>query len=376
MTSPVQRVGIEEEEQRSEWISELARMKLSGVCDDDMVNAVLKEVGQIDVEEAVLPEPRAGELLIKVMACGVCGTDVHIFSGGKGAADNPLPIVLGHEFSGIVEKVGIGVPDIKAGDRVSIDPNVLCGHCYYCLNGIGHFCENMIGIGTLINGGFSQYCVVPFRSAYRISDSTSFVEGAMAEPLACCLHGIEMCNISSGDDVVIIGGGMIGLLMVQLAKIQGAGRIVLVEPVEKKRSLGQKLGADICIDPVKCDVGESLRNAGINRVSVVIECVGKPSTIQTAIEIAGKKSTVMIFGLTHPDETIDVKPFDLFRNEIEVKSSFINPYTISRAIALIDSKKIDVKSMIADCVPLKRLVSILSDESLRAEGKYIVEPWA
>ena len=115
--------------------------------------------------------------------------------------------------------------------------------------------------------------------------------------------------------------------------------------------------------------------AGITRVSVVIECVGKPGTIEQAIEIAGKKSVVMIFGLTHPDETITIKPFELFRKEIDIKSSFINPYTIGRAISLINAKKIDVTSMIAQCIPMDRLVEVLSDDSVRTEGKFVVEPW-
>ena len=340
-----------------------------------MKSAVLKSTGNLVVENIDIPEPNTDELLIKVMACGICGTDVHIYNGGKGAADNPFPIVLGHEFSGIVEKTGSLSTGFKVGDRVSIDPNVLCGYCYYCLNGIGHFCENMIGIGTKINGGFSQYCTVPFRAAYHIADSTSFIEGAMAEPLACCLHGIEMCNINPGDDVAVIGGGMIGLLMLQLAKIKGTGRIVLIEPVEKKRDLGLKLGADLCINPGTNDVNSIIKAAGIDRVSVVIECVGKPATIHTAIEIAGNKSVVMIFGLTHPDETIEVKPFELFRKEIEIKSSFINPYTISRAIALIDAKKVDVTSMIVESVSPEKLETILRDDNKRSEGKFIVEPF-
>ena len=339
-----------------------------------MKSAVLRKIKEIAVEDREIPQPGAGEVLLRVMACGVCGTDVHIFEGGKGAGDSPLPIVLGHEFSGVVEKTGPGAEGFAPGDRVCVDPNVLCGHCYYCLNGIGHFCENMIGIGTMVSGGFAEYCVVPSRAAYRLADGVSFAEGAMAEPLACCLHGMDMCNIAAGDCVVIIGGGMIGLIMVQLAGIYGAARVALIEPVAAKRELGGKLGADICIDPLAADAGAALKDAGMLRVNTVIECVGRPSTIMQAIEIAGKKSVVMMFGLTKPEEAIEVKPFELFRKEIELKSSFINPYTIGRAVTLINQKRVDVASMVAGHIPLERLAEVLSSDDLRNRGKYIVKP--
>ena len=142
------------------------------------------------------PTPKEDEVLIKVKACGICGTDVHIFHGDEGAAATPTGTVLGHEFAGEVESVGRDITDIKPGDRVCVDPNKLCNDCYYCKSGIGHFCENITGIGTTVNGGFAEYCVVPRSQVYKFSDNTTFEEAAMTEPLACCLHGIDMCNIS------------------------------------------------------------------------------------------------------------------------------------------------------------------------------------
>ena len=138
----------------------------------------------------------AGEVLIKVMACGICGTDVHIFHGDEGAAPTPAGTVLGHEFAGVVEAIGDGVKDVAVGDRVCVDPNKLCNECYFCKSGIGHFCEDMIGIGTTVNGGFSEYCVVPQSQVYKIADTTTCEMAALTEPVACCVHGIDMCNIS------------------------------------------------------------------------------------------------------------------------------------------------------------------------------------
>ena len=340
-----------------------------------MKSAVLKSVFKLEIEERDIPTANPGELLVKVMASGICGTDVHIYEGDKGSAEVEFPIVLGHEYSGVVEQVGAEVKGFKPGDRVCIDPNVLCGYCYYCLNAIGHFCENMTISGIMLDGGFGQYAVVPCRAAYHIADDVSYEAGAMAEPLACCIHAIDMCNIAAGDSVVVMGGGLIGLLMVQLARLNGAAKVVLIEPAEAKRAFGVKLGADICIDPMTEDVRDVLDKVGISRVNTVIECVGKPQTIELAIEIAGKKSVVMMFGLTKPEETVSIRPFEIFRKEVEIKSSFINPYTIGRAVGLINEKKIDVTSMIAEVVPFERLEAVLSDEELRSRGKFLLAPW-
>ncbi len=340
-----------------------------------MKSAVFYGKGDLRIEEIAKPTPRADEVLIKVMACGICGTDVHIFHGDEGAAATPAGTVLGHEFSGIVEAVGEGVKSVAVGDRVCVDPNKLCGECYYCKSGMGHFCENMIGIGTTVNGGFSEYCAIPETQVYKIADSTSFEAAAMTEPLACCVHGIDMCNINTGSTVAVIGGGMIGMLMLQLAKISGAGKLIMIEPVSEKREIAKRLGADITIDPFAGDVTAALASLGIERISTVIECVGKPSTMQEAIDIAGKNSTVMLFGLTAPNDVLPIKPFEIFKKEIVIKASFINPYTQKRALELIDGGKIDVSSIVYGKEALEKLSEILNDGALRAKGKFIIKPW-
>lgn len=337
-----------------------------------MKAAVFYKKHDLKIEEIKKPEPGPGEVLIKVMACGICGTDVHIFEGDEGAAATPAGTVLGHEFSGSIEKTGEGVTAFREGDRVCVDPNKLCGKCEYCRAGIGHFCDSIIGIGTTVNGGFSEFAVVPESQVYKIADTTSFSEAAMCEPVACCLHGIDLCKITPGDAVAVIGCGMIGMIMLQLAKNSGAAKIIAIEPEASKREKAKELGADIVIDPVNENSGEVIKNNGIDRVAVVIECVGRPGTMEEAIRIAGKKSTVMFFGLTAPDETISVKPFEIFKKEIEIKASYINPYTQGRALALIDGKKIDVSSMVKT-EPLLALPEILADRNKRS-AKIVICP--
>ena len=339
-----------------------------------MKAAVFYEKGKLCVEDIEIPRAKRGEVVVKVMACGICGTDVHIYHGDEGAAKTPAGTVLGHEFAGIVTEVGEGVKSIKVGDRVCVDPNVLCNECYYCMSGIGHFCENMTGIGTTVNGGFAEYCAVPESQAYKFSDNTTYEMAAMTEPVACCVHGIDLCNIKPGDTVAVIGGGMIGLIMLQLAKISGAGKLILIEPVAEKREIGKTLGADITIDPIGENVKERLATLGIERISTVIECVGKVATMKQAIDIAGKYSTVMMFGLTAPGDEMPIKPFEIFKKEITLKASFINPYTQRRALELIDNGKIDVQSMIYATRPLSDLENILKDGELRKKGKFIITP--
>ncbi len=339
-----------------------------------MKSAVFYGRHHLKIEEHDMPVMGPHDVLIKVKACGVCGTDVHIYEGDKGAAEVTPPTILGHEFSGVIEEVGAEVINYKPGDRVCIDPNCYCGACEPCRNGAAHFCEHMTGYGTTVNGGFAEYCAVDERQIYLLGDHTSFEQGAMAEPVACCLHGLDMCEIQPGHQVVVIGGGMIGLLMLQLAKLAGAAKTALLEPVESKREVARKLGADVCIDPLGQDVKSELKAAGLTWVNTVIECVGRPSTIEQAIDIAGNKAVVMMFGLTKPEEEIAVKPFQIFQKELVLKASYINPYTQKRALDLIDTGRLDVTSMICEVCGLEKLEEILRDPKVRANGKYVISP--
>ncbi len=346
------------------------------LTEEDKIMKAARFYNKFDLRVEDLPEPQVGEndVLIKVHACGICGTDMHIFDGDEGAAATPSGTVLGHEFSGEILKVGSAVTDFKVGERVCVDPNKLCGKCRFCKGGIGHFCEHITGIGTTVNGGFSEMCCVPESQCYKIPDSLSYEEAAMTEPVACCLHGIDLCRIRHGDTVAVIGAGMIGLIMTQLAKLAGACNIIVIEPVESKRVHAKKLGADIVLDPNGADIPEVLAKLGITQIDVVIECVGRISTLETAIKIAGKYSTVMMFGLTKPNDELSIKPFEIFKKEITLKASYINPYTQQRALDLISSRRIDVSSMIYEKIPLKELPEVLADKDRRRLGKFIVTP--
>lgn len=339
-----------------------------------MRSAVFYGKHDLRIEEQETPKVGPNDVLIQVKACGVCGTDVHIYEGDKGAAEVTPPTILGHEFSGVIAQVGENVTKYHPGDRVCIDPNCYCGACDFCREGIAHYCQSMKGYGTTVNGGFAQYCSVNEKQVYLLGENTTFEQGAMTEPVACCLHGMDMCEIQPGSTVVVIGGGMIGLLMLQLARLAGAVKVALLEPVEGKWEVARKLGADVCINPLKEDVKQRLAESGMTWVNTVIECVGRTATIEQAIDIAGNKAVVMMFGLTKPDDAISVKPYEIFKKELVLKSSYINPYTQARALKLIDSGRLDVSSMVYEVCGLESLEDVLAKPELRANGKYIIDP--
>ena len=339
-----------------------------------MKSAVFLGKQNIQVLEREIPKPGPGEVLIKVMACGVCGSDVHIFDGDQGSTSTVPPQVQGHEFSGVVVETGSEVTSCKVGDRVCVDPADNCNECYYCANGMMGHCENMGAIGTNIDGGFSQYCKVPGRLIHHLADDVTFIQGAMAEPLACCINGADRSDIKVSDNVVIYGGGMIGLLLLQLAKLKGAANVVLVEPVETKRKMAEQLGATFTVDPRAENVKDALLAHGLKHIQVVIETCGLKSTSEEAIDIVDRRGTVVLFAVTKVDSGIDLKTYQLFQNELTIKGSYCSPYDMGRAVELLNAHRIDVTTMLAGTKPLEGLVEVLSDPKVRAQGKWAILP--
>ncbi len=337
-----------------------------------MKAAVYHGPHDLRVEEVPVRELKDNEVLIQVKYCGVCGTDMHIFNGDGGSFEVNPPLIPGHEFSGVVAKVGSAVTTVKEGDRVSADPNDMCGECYFCKNAMQHFCTNNIGVGTTVDGGFAEYVIMREKQVYKFAGNLSFKEAAMAEPISCCLHGIDLCNIKSGCTVLVMGGGPIGMIMMQLAKNAGAARVIMSEPVEEKRELALKLGATKTINPVEEDV-QAVLSEYCENVDVVIECVGNIHTQEDAVKFAGKGATVMYFGLASPEESYPLKPDDVFKKELTITSSFINPYTFERAIRVLESGTIELESLITNVVPLDDIVDVFTKPEYRRAGKAMIK---
>ncbi|WP_026487245.1 zinc-dependent alcohol dehydrogenase family protein [Caldanaerobius polysaccharolyticus] len=311
-----------------------------------MKAAVFNGPGDIVVSDIPEPDIGDGDVLIKVKACGVCGTDLHVYHGGEGSAPVNPPVVLGHEFSGEVVKVGHGVKTLKPGDRVAVDPNIYCGECEYCRTGKKELCERLKAIGVNYNGGFEEYCAVPAKQVYRLPDTVDFVSGAMMEPLACCIHGMDLAEVKAGDTVLVLGGGAIGLIMMQLARLSGAAKVVVSEPVEMRRSLALKLGADVVVNPIENDLKAALSISGISGADVVIECVGSKVTARQAFDVAKKGGRIVLFGVAAVNDEVVLKPFDVYQKQLTIKGSFINPDTNYRAVELLGSGRINVKDLV------------------------------
>ena len=324
---------------------------------------------------ADLPTPHAGpgELVLRNQVCGVCGTDVHIYHGEPGSADVNPPVVLGHEYSGEVVEVGEGVTGFAVGDHVTVDPNIYCGHCAYCQNGKKQLCPSMEAIGVTRDGGFAQYSLIPASQAFKLEPTVPWEAAAMAEPLACCLHGIDLAGIQVGDKVCVVGGGAIGLLMVQLAKLSGASQIVLSEPNEKRRQVGLQLGANAAIDPTRPDAQEAFAQVLGGGANVVIECVGNVPAVKSAFQFAGKGATVLLFSVPKVDATFDLPLFDVYKKELTIKGSFVNPDTHARAVALINSGKVDFDPIITHRFTLDQLPEAIAMQMSDASIKVVVE---
>lgn len=326
--------------------------------------------GSFEVREAEMPRAGRGEVVIENMVCGVCGTDVHIFHGEPGSADVNPPVVLGHEYAGVVTEVGEGVTSLKPGDHVTVDPNIYCGKCRYCHNGKKQLCERMEAIGVTRNGGFEEYSLVPESQAFRLEDSLPLEFGAMAEPVACCLHGIDRAEIRAGDTVCVVGGGAIGLIMVQLAKLSGAAQVLLSEPNEKRRQAGLSLGAAAAIDPTDySSMGSYLETA-----DVVIECAGNTPAVKSAFKYAKKGANIVLFSVPRVDSTFDLPLFDVYKKELTVKGSFVNPDTHQRAVDLLNAGKLDFSRIITHRFPLDQLPEAIAMQMSDQSIKVIVCP--
>ena len=319
-----------------------------------MKAAVLHSVGDIRFED--VPEPTIGDkdVLVRVKACGVCGTDVHFYHGEWTVN---MPLIPGHEFSGQVAEVGRDVNIVSVGDRVSVDPNVVCGVCKNCRRtDRNYLCSNIRAIGVDVNGAFAEYVKAPQQVVYRLPKGVDFETGAMTEPVGCCIRGFDNTKTTLGDNVVIIGAGAIGLILMQMALLQGAAKVLVVEPIPLRRELAEKLGAHRTIDPSSEDVKKAvLDETDGNGPEVVFEAVGSAKTISLALELAGRGARVNLFGVAPETETVSVKPFMLYDKELKISASYRNPFTFDRAIQLLSQRRIDIKSLITHRFPLSKI---------------------
>jgi threonine dehydrogenase-like Zn-dependent dehydrogenase len=261
---------------------------------------------------------------------------------------------------------GKGVKDHAIGARVAVDPNIACGACLYCRRGLVHLCASLRALGVDIDGGMAEYSIVPAAQAFPLGDGMSAEACAFVEPVSCAVHGIDRARISAGDAVIIIGGGPIGQIMLQLAVAAGAATTVLIEPVAVKRALGTAHGASLLIDPAAADVEAIVHAVLPAGADVVIDCAGTPGTASQALTLARRGGTVEFFGVCPTGATIPVEPNMVYFRELTIVGSYVNPFTFSRAIELLRTRRVRV-----DALPVARFPLEGVHEALRQQREGI-----
>jgi L-iditol 2-dehydrogenase len=315
---------------------------------------LLSEYNQLDIAD--LPAPVAGvdEILVRVAACGICGSDVHGYDGTSGR--RIPPIVMGHEAAGVVAGVGSGVSKFKPGDRVTFDSTVYCGQCEFCLQGDINLCNNRQVIGVSCGdfrraGAFAEYVVVPQRITYHLPDALEFQEAAMLEAVSVALHAVRVSEMKGGESALVIGAGMIGLLTLQAAKAAGASEVLIADIDRTRLDRAEKLGADATLLLSGTDLVEEIQRRTAGRgVDLVLEAVGRDETIAASIASVRKGGTVTLIGNISPQVKIPLQV--VVSRQIRLQGSCASSGEYPEAMELLANGKIKVKSLITAVAPL------------------------
>jgi L-iditol 2-dehydrogenase len=337
--------------------------------------AIITGKGSVEVRDVSIPEIGPMELLIKMRACGICGTDLEKMHG-----DHITPPILGHEVAGVVEATGAGISDFSVGDRVAVHHHISCGHCYFCKNGFETLCEDYPK-SNLDPCGFAELFRVPEPlvrggTVYRLPDSVSFEEGSQAEPFACCIRALNKIGMKSGSTVAIYGMGPVGLSHLQLLKCFGATRVYAMEVIKKRREWALRLGADLGFDPNTDDAAKtiSLLTGGLG-VDLAIVATANLNALKSAFDTVRKGGRVLLFGAPTRGSLLTLDVSMMFLREVRFQSSYSTSETeMQTALELITSKRIKPSETITHRLPLSRTVEALGLADRATEAiKVIVE---
>jgi L-iditol 2-dehydrogenase len=315
---------------------------------------LLSQYNQLDIADLPAPVPGAEEILVRVAACGICGSDVHGYDGTSGR--RIPPIVMGHEAAGVVAAVGAGVTGFKAGDRVTFDSTVYCGECEFCRQGEINLCNNRQVVGVSCGdyrraGAFAEFVVVPQRIAYHLPDALEFPQAAMLEAVSVALHAVRISEMKGGETALVIGAGMIGLLTLQAAKAGGAARVLVADIDQTRLQRATSVGADETLLLSGGElVKEVLRRTEGRGVDLVLEAVGREETIAASIASVRKGGTVTLIGNISPEVKIPLQV--VVSRQIRLQGSCASSGEYPQAMELLASGKIKVQSLITAVAPL------------------------
>lgn len=335
---------------------------------------------QIEIQHLPLPDVTTGTILLKILACGVCGSDVRIFQHGNSRVR--YPAVGGHEIAAEVVAVGEGVTAYQAGDLVSLGADIPCGQCRWCQNGLGNCCEQNYALGYQFPGGFAEYCllnpqVVKYGPICRVPAGTPLESAALAEPLACCINGLERINFAPGQSVAIIGAGPIGILLAQTARAFGSPHIILCDRDAQRLELARVAGADHYLDTASHDIRASVRDLtnGLGVDAVFTACPSVEAQ-EEALDIVATRGAINFFG----GLPSTARPVQLLSNTIHYKEIIVTgshgstPRHHALAVELIASGRVDLSQLVTHRYPLDDIHQAFATARDRLGLKVMVKP--
>lgn len=345
-----------------------------------MKAAVLTAPATMTIKEVPIPRVRPQTILIKVKVCAVCGSDIRIFRFGNKRVK--YPAIIGHELSGEVVGVGSEVNTFKVGDRVSVGADVPCGECFWCQNDMGNLCNDNYAIGYQFQGGFAQYCllepmVIKYGSIRHVPNGVSFEDAALAEPLACCINGLERVFFSSEKTVLIIGAGPMGILLMLTVRSYGASRVILVEQDTKRLEKARDFSADYIIDSKKEDIKKRIMaiTSGKGADYIFTACPSVEAQ-EEAMELVTKGGFINFFGGL-PDGS---RPISFLSNSLHYKEAYVTgshgstPRQYAMALDMIASGRIEVSKLITHRFPLEEILQAFNVISQKDCLKVLILP--
>ena len=307
-----------------------------------MKAAVISSPGVVGVETVEDPTPGPRDVVVKVAACGLCGTDLHILQGEFAPT---LPIVPGHEFAGEIVALGSDVRELAVGDQVAVDPSLYCHECHYCRIGRGNLCERWAAIGVTVPGGAAEFAVAPVANCVRLPDHIRTQDAALIEPLSCAVRGYDILRSQLATHVLIYGSGTMGLMMLELAKRTGAATVDIVDVNSDRLTTARSLGcshAAISADEIERPRGWD----------VVIDATGNQQAIQDALGRVGKGGTYLQFGVSDYAARATIEPYRIYNQEITITGSMAVLHSFERAADLFAAGVLDPQVFISDRLPL------------------------
>ena len=316
---------------------------------------LLTEYKSLSVTDMPVPEIGDDEVLVRVRACGICGSDIHGYDGSTGRRIPPL--IMGHEAAGVIERIGAGVANFRAGDRVTFDSTVSCGSCDFCKRGQVNLCDNRMVLGVSCgdyrrHGAFAEYVSVPERILYRLPDSLPFERAAMIEAVSIAVHGVGRHVPQADDTVVVVGAGMIGVLVIQVLREKGCRNIIAVDIDDQKRALAMEMGAASSLNPKDDNIPEAVREAtGGKGADAAFEVVGRSETVVAAIQSVRKGGTIVLIGNLSPRVELPLQ--EVVTRELSVLGSCASSGEYPECIDLLARGAVDVSPLVSLMAPLE-----------------------